>query len=191
MSLIFYYAPWSSATTCLWALEELGVPHERVKLDLKAKDTKKPEYLKLNPNGLVPLIVQDGVPIYESIAILAHLGETYGVEKKLFPAPGITRAQAFQWLAWANVTFGAAVGRYMGSTTKDKAEVEKLLAILDAGLAGRTWLVGDTFTLVDVHLAGAIGWSSSLGFDMKSFTNIESWMTKCKARPGYAVAMGG
>src|SRR3954471_12643745 len=80
MSLVFYYAPWSTATTCHWALEELGVPHEKVKLDLSKKETQTPEFLALNPNGKVPLLVHDGVPIYESIAILAHLGETFGVE---------------------------------------------------------------------------------------------------------------
>ena len=203
MSLVFYYAPWSSAVTCLWALEELGVPYERVKLDLKAKDTKRPAVLALNPNGLVPVLVHDGVPVFESIAILMHLGETFGVEKKLFPAPGIARAHAFQWLAWANVSLGAAVGRFLSNTSKEipeerrnakagevaKADVERMLGILDGALAGKTWMVGDTFTLVDVHLAGAIGWSASLGFDTKSLPNIEAWMARCRTRPGFAVAM--
>jgi glutathione S-transferase len=117
MSLVFYYAPWSSATTCLWAIEELELPCEKVKLDLATKATHTPEFLALNPNGVVPLLVQDGVPIYESIAILAHLGETYGVEKKLFPAPGIERAHAFQWLAWMNVTLGGAVHRFLHNTS--------------------------------------------------------------------------
>lgn len=203
MSLVFYYAPWSSAVTVLWALEELGVPHERVKLDLKAKDTQRPSFLALNPNGKVPLLVHDGVPIFESIAILMHLGETFGVDKKLFPAPGLARAQVFQWLAWANVTLGSTVSRFLSNTADAipaerrnaqvaalaKTEVERLLGILDAALAGKTWLVGDSFSFADLHLAGFVGWISTFGFDPKAFADIDGWFGRCKARPGFAAAI--
>ncbi len=64
-----------------WAIEELGVPCERVKVDIQKKETKTEAFLKLNPNGVVPLLVVDGLPIFESTAILLYLGETYGVEK--------------------------------------------------------------------------------------------------------------
>jgi glutathione S-transferase len=66
MSLTFYYSPNSTASITELVLEELGVQCERVKLDLRAGDTKKPDFLKLNPNGKVPLIVHDGVSIFES-----------------------------------------------------------------------------------------------------------------------------
>ena len=62
MSLTFYYSPQSSASPVHWTLEELGIPYEKVKIDLKENQQKKPEYLKLNPNGRVPLLVHDGVP---------------------------------------------------------------------------------------------------------------------------------
>ena len=103
MSLVFYYAPFSSAATVHSALEELGVPYEKVKIDLKANDQKKPAFLAINPNGKVPAIVHDGVAIFESAAIIIHLGETFGVEKNLFPAPGVKRAEALKWLVWCNV----------------------------------------------------------------------------------------
>lgn len=203
MSLVFYYAPWSTATTCHWALEELGVPHEKVKLDLSKKETQTPEFLALNPNGKVPLLVHDGVPIYESIAILAHLGETFGVEKKLFPAPGTTRALAFQWLAWTNVTLNAAIYQFMQNSSdqipaelrnavlaeRGKAEVSRLLGMIDSHLAGKTWMVGDSFTLVDVHLAGCMSWVSRMGFDPNSFANLGPWHARCVARPAFATVM--
>jgi len=203
MSLVLHYAPWSSATTCHWALEELGVPYEKVKVDLAKKETQKPEFLALNPNAKVPLLVHDGVPIYESIAILAHLGETFGAEKKLFPAPGVTRAQAFQWLAWANVSMGPAVYRYISNSSDQvpaelrnakvaelgKAEVQKLLGILDQHLSGKTWMVGDTFTLVDVHLAGLMMWIGRMGFGTENLPGVDAWFTKCKARPALAAVM--
>ena len=92
-------------------LEELGVPHDKKKLDIQAGDTKKPDFLKINPNGKVPTIVHDGVAIWESSAITMYLGETFGVEKKLWPAAGPRRGEAMKWVAWTNVTLGEAVYR--------------------------------------------------------------------------------
>ncbi len=205
MSLVFHYAPWSSATTCLWALEELGVPFTKVKVDLAKKETHTTEFLAMNPNGKVPVLVQDGVPIFESVAILAHLGETFGVEKKLFPAPGIERAQAFQWLAWMNVTLGAAVAKFIQNSSDQlpeglrnaklaeigRAETLKLLAMIDRHLDGKSWMVGDGFTLVDVHLCGAMMWIGRMGFDLASLPNVDAWTKRCQARPALAAAMSG
>lgn len=188
MSLVLYYAAWSSATTCVWAVEELGLPCEKVKLDLAAKQTQTPEFLALNPNGKVPLLVHDGVPIFESIAILAHLGETFGVDKELFPAPGLERAQALQWLAWMNVSLGATAYRAVQSGG-DPSEPRKLLAMLDRHLQGRTWMVGDSFTLVDVHLTGGMMWLGRQGFDTKHLPAIEAWVARCKDRPALGRAL--
>jgi glutathione S-transferase len=204
MSLVFYYAPWSSASTCRWAIEELGIPCERVKVDLAAKGTRTPEYLALNPNGKVPLLVHDGVPIFESIAILAHLGETFGVDKGLFPAPGLLRAQAFQWLAWMNVTLGATVWRFVQHTSDRvpedlrnpklgdiaRAEVRDLLGILDRHLEGKSWMVGGAFSLVDVHLAGGVSWVARQGFETAATPALADWFERCKARPAFAIAAG-
>ena len=117
MSLTFYYAPMTSATRIHWALEELGVPYEKVKLDLTAGDQKKPEFLALNPNGKVPVVVDDGMVIFESLAILLYLGERYGVEKDLFPAAIMERAEAFKWMAWGTASLGETGGRFMRNTT--------------------------------------------------------------------------
>lgn len=190
MSLVFYYAPWSSATTSHWALEELGVPYEKVKLDLAAKEAQTPEFLALNPNAKVPLLVHDGVPVFESIAILAHLGETFGVDKGLFPAPGLDRARAFSWLAWMNVSLGTAAYR-AANHGGDPAEPRKLLSILDRHLRGRTWIVGVSFTLVDAHLAGGMMWIARLGIDMTDLPDVDAWVARCKARPALARVLAG
>ena len=63
MSITYYYAPMSTAVRTTWAINELGVPCERVKLDIRNKETKTDAFLKLNPNGMVPLLVVDGTPI--------------------------------------------------------------------------------------------------------------------------------
>ena len=203
MSLVFYYAPMSTAVTVHWALEELGVPYEAVAIDLAARDQDKPGYRALNPNGKVPLLVHDGTPIFESAAIILHLGETFGVERDLFPAPGLERAEAFKWLVWANVSLGHAVRAFLDNTSDRvpaaqrnaeaakvaRAEVERLLGILDADLAGKTYLVGERFSLVDVHLASFVGWLNMIGFATPPESNLGAWLGRCASRPGHATSL--
>ena len=203
MSLVFYYSPMSSAVTVHWALEELGVPYEKVKIDLQARDQDKPAFLALNPNAKVPLLVHDGTPIFESVAIMLHLGEAFGVEKKLFPPPGLRRAEAFKWLVWTNVSLGEALSRFQHNTSERipaerhnakaaevaKGDVEKHLAILDGALAGKTWLVGDAFSLVDLHVSGWVAYVEMCGFDSKRWPAVHAWLTRCTARPAFGVSM--
>jgi glutathione S-transferase len=203
MSLIFYYSPHSSSVTVHWALEELAVPYEKVKIDLTARDQDKPAFLKVNPNGKVPALVHDGTPMFESAAIVMYLGETFGVEKKLYPPPGARRAEAFKWLVWCNVSLGEALSRHQHNTSDRipaerhnakaaevaKVDVEKHLAILDGALAGKTWLVGDAFSLVDAHVSGWVAYVGMCGFETKRWTNLDAWMKRCTARPGFAACM--
>lgn len=203
MSLVFYYATFSTATTAHWALEELGVPYEKVKLDLQKGDTSKPEFLALNPNGKVPLIVHEGTPIFESAAIMAYLGETFGVEKGLFPAPGPRRGEALQWIVWTNVSLAEALARFQRNTSDRvpkeqhnakaaevaKADVEKLLGILDGALQGKTFLVGDSFSLVDVHVSSFVGYLGMCGFDPTKWSAIGAWLKTCTSRPAYGRVM--
>src|SRR5689334_13676031 len=104
MGIVFYYAPMSSATRVHWALEELRLPYEKVKIDLSAGEQRTPAYRKINPNGKVPAMVVDGVPVFESLAMMLYLGETYGVDKGLFPPAGPARVEAWKWMAWGAVT---------------------------------------------------------------------------------------
>lgn len=202
MSLTFYYAPMSTAVVTHWALEELGIPYEKVKVDFQ-KDTKTPEYLKLNPNGAVPLIVHDGTPVFESAAIAIYLGETFGVEKGLYPAPGPRRAEALKWIVWTNVTLGGAMNRHQFAASERipeeqrnakaaevaRGEVEKKLEILDGALAGRTWLLGDAFSLADVQAAAFVAYAGMVGFDPKKWPNLGAWLGRATSRPGFGTAM--
>lgn len=203
MSLVFYYSPMSTAVVTHWVLEELGVPHEKVKLDFAAGDTKKPEFLKLNPNGAVPTIVHDGTPIFESAAIAIYLGETFGAQKGLYPAAGPERGQAMSWIVWANVTFGGTVMRYNAASSERvpaeqrnakaaeaaRAEVERLFKLLDGALEGKQWLVGDSFSIVDAHVAAFVSYTHFMGFDTKPYASLEAWRARATSRPGYAKAM--
>ena len=203
MDLVFYYAPMSTSTLTHLILEELGVPHKKVKLSIKEGDTKKPEFLKLNPNGKVPLITHGGVPIFESAAITMYLGEQFGVEKKLYPAPGPQRGEAMKWIVWNNVTLGDHVYNWcrhtMDWTPADhhnakageaaKTEITGCLRILDQELAHKSYLLGETFTLADAHVNSYLDWLRHMKVDFTPFTHVNAWSKRCCDRPAYARVM--
>jgi glutathione S-transferase len=202
MSLVFYYSPQSSASPVHWTLEELGVPYERRPVDLKAGEQKKPEFLKINPNGRVPVLVHDGVPIFESAAIQMYLGELYGVDKGLYPKPGPKRGEVMKWIVWTNATLGEAMsrlGRNLGPWAKEdernekagataKADVEGCLRIVDEALAGRSYLTGDSLTIADLHLSSWMDYVRMMQIDLAQYKNLGPWVERCISRPTYAKA---
>lgn len=202
MSLTFYYSPHSSASPVHWTLEELGIPYEKVQIDLKANQQKQPEFLKVNPNGRVPVLVHDGVVIFESAAIQLYLGETFGVAKGLYPAPGPKRGEAMKWIIWTNVTLGDALGR-MGRNIGEwapadernakagasaKAEVEGCLRIVEDALSGKEFLVGNSVSIADMHLASWLAYVQMMKVNLAPFPNINAWSSRVTSRPSYAVA---
>jgi glutathione S-transferase len=199
MSLTFYFAPQSTASITDLVLTELGTPHERVQLDIHKKDTEKPEFLKLNPNGKVPVIVHDGTPIWESAAITIYLGELFGTDKKLWPAPGPKRGEAMKWVVWTNVTLGDAVYRVNrndgdwvpkdhqnANAAKAAAiEVQELLGMVEHNLDGRSFLTGNDYTLADAHLNSFLDWLRYSKPDFSKFPKLNAWSERCAARPAY------
>jgi glutathione S-transferase len=193
----------TSAIRPHWALEELEVPHEKKKLSLAAGDQKKPEYLALNPNGKVPLLVVDGTPIFESMAILVYLGETYGVEKGLYPPPGLERAEALKWMAWSSATMTDVLSRILRNRAdripaeekNEKAaeaairELHELLAILDKALEGKEYLVGGRFTLADLAVVSFLPLAARFGVDTGPYKNVTAWSGRCMSRPALGRAM--
>lgn len=205
MSITFYYAPQSSATRIHWALEELEVPHDKVRIDLGAGDQKTSEYLKINPNGKVPAIVVDGTPMFESLAILLYLGERFGVDKGLWPREGTSeRAEAYTWTVWGSVSLAGALWRIFYNTSDwlpaashnamqaemARKEFHELMLILDARLQGREYTVGDHFTLADLANASLLGWATHmLKTDMTQYPSVAAWLGRCTRRPAFAAAM--
>lgn len=206
MSIKFYYAPMSSATPVAWALAELGVPHEAIKLDLKANDQRKPDFLALNPNGKVPTLVVDGTPIFEACAIMQWLGDKYGVEKKLWPAfNDPARLQALAWSTWSYVTFGAWIGRlfmanaeHTGPDFKNaaqaelcKKEIDGLLEILDGRLKTKPYLLSAEFSIADLIVAATVGWAAMNKVPLERHANVKAWLEKCQGRPSFRASWGG
>ena len=207
MSLTFYYSPQSSAGRVLCSLLELGIPFEKVTLDLRAGDQKKPEFLALNPNGQVPTIVLDGTPVFESVAIQIALGERYGVEKGLWPALGSAEhLQAISWLTWGQVTLAGAMVRYFQNTMpffpaeqhnakqaeQARADIDTCFGILNDRLNGREYVLGDRYTLVDADLGAVLGWGlQALEGALKPYPNVAAWLGRVSQRPAMQSALEG
>jgi glutathione S-transferase len=187
----------STAVRTTWAIEELGVACERVKLDIQKKETKTPAFLALNPNGAVPVLVVDGTPIFESTAILLYLAETYGVDKGFYPPPGLKRAETLKWIVWANVGFFDPMSRFMRNTSSyipaeqhnakaaeaGKNDLGAAMQILDDVLAGKSYLVDDKFSFADLAVTSYLGWLSFMGYDYSRFKNVKAWGERCLGRP--------
>jgi glutathione S-transferase len=198
MPIIFYAAPRSSASPVSCALRELGVPHERVDVDLAKGEQRKPEYLSLNPNGKVPLLVVDGTPLFEAVAIMQWLGDTYGVEKKLWPAMGDpARLEAVSWSTWAYVSFGSVLVRlfYASSERLPKElhnpaaaaaaqkDLQGLLGLLNDRFEKRQYLLGASYSLADLIVACTINYARTLGVATHAHPALEAWLQRCLSRP--------
>lgn len=202
MSITFYHSAQSNADRIRISLVELGLPHETVTVNLRAGEQKKPEFLALNPNGMVPTIVIDGTPMFESVAIQIALGERYGVEKGLWPQLGSPEhLQALTWLIWGQVTLGGAMNQYMQNSSdwipKERhnaaaaeyalGEFKRLLGILDGRLDGRDYITGSNFTLADCDLASVLGWGLYMvKVDISAMSNLKAWLGRINARPSFA-----
>jgi len=194
MSLTFYNTPQSSADRVHASLKALGIPYDEVRVDLRAGDAKKPEFLALNPNAKVPLVVIDGTPVFESVAIQIALGERYGVEKGLWPALGSAEhLTALTWLVWSQVNLTAEVFRYMQNTSdyfpKEQhnpehaaaalAEMKDLLGMLDHQLEGRGFVTGERMTLADIDMGSVLGWGLMMAkVDLGAYPNVARWLPR-------------
>ena len=198
MTITFYSAKFSSALPVACTLNELGVAHERIDVDLSSGALKKPEFLALNPNAKVPTLVVDGTPMFEGLAIVQWLGDRYGVSKGLWPAADApARMTALAWTAWGYVTYGAALGRLNFATserfaaelhnpaqaTHAKNELAELLGMLEARLAAHPYMLGAQYSLVDLVLANLVRYSSMCGVATDAHPRVSAWVEGCFARP--------
>jgi glutathione S-transferase len=199
-SIVLYWHPMSSATPIAAALAELDVPHQRVKVDIKTGEQRRPEYLALNPNGKVPTLTVDGAPMFEALAIQLWLAEQYGVERGLWPAAGTPeRLQAMSWCTWAYVTYGTVVVRLQLATMGEerlrsaahadaaRESLDQLLGLLDARLATQPWMLGAEYSMADLLVGSVIGYSLYIGAPVARHAHVQAWLAKVQARPAMQV----
>jgi glutathione S-transferase len=188
-----YGVPQSRAARTLWMVEECGVPYERVATSF-GTDTKSDAYKAINPNARIPAIDDDGVIVWESMAINLYLAKKYGGD--LAPKNLAEEAHATQWSFWVmteiekpllNALF-ARTG--MMGMTKDEAvatryfdEIRKPLDVLNGHLAKNEWLLGNRFTVADLNVACVLNWASAGRFSLAEWPKVEAWLGKCAARP--------
>jgi len=199
VTLRLYSWPQSSAAAARWALEELGLSYEYVKLDNAKREHRSPEYLAINPNGKVPTLVDGADAYFESLAILLHLAERYGRELGLWPSDGALRADALSFAVWGTAELRLYMMQYVyhgldspvSYAPKDRSqaaaeyngnEYRRVLDVLEARLAGREFLLG-AFSLSDIPAASALLFGKALGASLEGRRNVEAWLERCRTRP--------
>ena len=196
--ITLYHTPQSRSARARWMLEELGVPYEVKKIDLAAGEQKRPDYLRLNPNGTVPTLVDGDFVLFESAAIVQYLADKFA-EKHLAPPPGTpARGLYYQWIQYAMCAFEPPlVTIFMHTVRRPEAErIPALLAearpqltaalgVVDRALAGRPFILGKDFSAADVMLGSTLGWARMMGFGGEDHPNVSRYVTELVARPAF------
>lgn len=182
----------------LWALTELGLPFERKAVGGQFGGCDDPAYRAMNPNGLVP-VVQDGdLTLFESDAIVRHLARTRGVGT-LWPSDPAHAARADMWTTWTATTlFPAMLPIFQGVVRTPRAEqkpealafavapLAERMAVLDAALAGREHLCGPGFSFGEIAPAIFARRALRFPFGAPEAPNVAAWLSRLGARPGFA-----
>lgn len=182
----------------MWAVAELGLPHERIDAGGAFGKTDTPEFARLNPNRLVPVLEDGDFTLWESGAILRYLARTYGAGT-LLPASPRDVALTDQWMEWsASSLYGDIIATaFWGLIRTPAAErntaaldqavkrVGDKLAILDAHLAGRPYILGDRLTLADMPAGALMYRYYTLPIARPKLANVEAWYARLAARDAY------
>ena len=178
----------------LWGLKELDADFEFVSVNLLEGEHKRPEFLRLNPAGKVPVLVDGDLVIPESAAIVLYLADKYP-EKALLPVDLALRAQAYRWVMFAVTELEQPLWRITRHSflyppeKRSPADIElaredfrTMAAILDKHLEGREFIVGDTLTVADCVTAYLIDWAGECNL-IESFPQLRAYLERLYARP--------
>ena len=196
-----HYYPSTAAMIPHIVLEELGVPYERVLVDRSQNRHKEPAYLKLNPNGLIPVLTDGELVLYETAAIVLHLCDTHPAAK-LAPAVGThARAHFYKWLVWCTNTLQATLIVYFyperwvnegnaegAAEVKAKAQqkVGGLLDQLDALVAGNggPWVLGQQYSALDAYVFTLCRWTRNFPQGKaRDRTHLGPYLQRMSERP--------
>ncbi|SFV06581.1 glutathione S-transferase family protein [Pseudoduganella namucuonensis] len=173
------------------ALQELEMAYELRMVDLGAGEQRQAPFSDMSPNHKIPLLVDDGRPIFESGAILIHLADKAG---RLLAADGAARGEALQWLFMQVGSVGPMLGqlwwfRHASGTRNEQAlerygrEVARLYGVYEKRLAGRDWLAGDGYGVADIATFPWLAAHHEVGVDMAAFPAVARWLERIAARP--------
>jgi len=177
-----------------WALAEIGLPHTRH--DIGGVFGYTPAYLAMNPNRLVPTLVDGDFVLYESNAILRYLAANYA--PALWPADIQTRARADMWMDWQfsyadaqrdaflQLVRHAPGARDAQAIARSACATGEMMAILDAELAQRAWLSGPAFGVADIAMGVYAHTWFSIDIPRPELPHVAAWYDKLRNRPAFA-----
>ena len=193
-----YYAPGAASLVVHWLLIEIGARHELRKLDLAAREHKRPEYLALNPAGRVPTLLIHGEPMTEAAAMVMHLADAHP-NFGLAPTPGtVERARYYQWIVFlANTLQPAfrdwyypeeAAGPEHADAVRTRAAetIDAAWDQVEAHLAKRgPYLLGPSVSAADFLLTMLMRWARNLPLQATGWPQLGALAQRMKARPGF------
>ena len=184
------------AFRALWIAEELGLDYEHIPIEIGPAGARQPDYLAINPNGRLPAIEDGGFTLWESLAITLYLAKKHG---RLYPTTLEGEAKAWQWSLWSVQEVDRGVNIWslhavrLPPEDRDPQrlnEALKVLAppfkVLDGALAGRSYLLGDDFSVADLNVAAVV--SRAIDMDLSATPRLGDWLERCLARPAARAA---
>jgi glutathione S-transferase len=186
---LYYFETMNPRKVCATA-KYLGSPVEYVRLNAAKGEHKSPEQLARNPNGKVPVLVDGSTTLWESAAIMIHLANQAGSDFWPAHAPAL-QAEVVRWISWDLCTFMPHAASFyfehlikpmFGMGEPDRAVLETktplvrdAAKVLDAQLAGRRYLVGDSFTVADFCVGVLLPYAQQIELPLSGFDNIARW----------------
>ncbi len=195
--ITLYGHPYSRAHRVMWMLKELGLTFDHVPTGFQDGGTKQAEFLAINPNGRVPVLVDGDVTIFESLAINLYLSRKYGGATA---ARGLVEESlATQWSFWeaseiekpllfaaANLCLFGEDGRSEDDAAIGITKLDRPFGVLEAHLATQDYLLGDRFTVADINVAAPMTLIPIAGVPIDKYPRMAAWLGRCLERPAAA-----
>jgi len=182
--------------------KQLGISLHHIQVDLVKGGTRTPEFLALNPNGKVPVLVDGDIKLWESNAIQCYVASK--TDNELWPKNSL-RYDVMRWQSWELAHFGAAaralifqrvIRQIVGQGKPDLARCEeeeanfkRYAAVLDGHLAGKRFLVDDQLTLADFCVASALTYSEQAKLPVANFGHVKRWFAALDEQPGWRASV--
>lgn len=187
----------SNVQKVMWFVGELGIPHEHIPAGGPYGLVRDEKFKAMNPNGLVPVIQDDDMVLWESNAIVRYLAARYG-RPQFWPDDPGERALADQWMDWAATTFQPSIvglfWSYWRTPEKDRnleairgfeGRTARELRLIDAVLGRHRYLVANGFTLADIPSGVHLYRYYTMGISIPKLPHVESWYARLQERPAY------
>ena len=179
-AMVKLYGAGGRTFRCLWMLEEAGLEYEREFVDFAKGDTRADDFLQINPNGKVPVLVDGKLVLFESLAINFHIARCYA--PAFWPAGSVGQSEAVQWLAWA---MGELEGPHdaanRAGTQIDSDALQRSLNALRDSLANQQFVLGERFTVVDLNTACVL-LRPQYRPVAEADPELSGWFQRCTAR---------